>query len=139
MNKATNVIDEHRQAALAKDALAMRLRAHAPYSEFQVGAALLCDTGEVFLGCNVENASYSLTICAERVAAGTAVASGKTQWVAIAIASRGAVTPCGACRQFLAEFGNDLLVLCVDADSQVIRRFRLSELLPHAFDKNALD
>ena len=139
MKKAINVIDEQIQAAIVKGALTVRLRAHAPYSRFQVGAALLCDTGEIFLGCNVENVSYSLTVCAERVAAGTAVSSGKTQWIAIAIASRGAVTPCGACRQFLAEFENDLLVLSVDADSQEVRRFRLSELLPHAFEKSALD
>ncbi len=139
MNNAMNIIDEQLQEAIVKGALTVRSRAHAPYSRFQVGAALLCDTGEIFLGCNVENASYSLTVCAERVAAGTAVASGKTQWMAIAIASRGAVTPCGACRQFLAEFGNDLLVLSVDADSEEVRRFRLSELLPHAFEKSALD
>jgi len=134
-----NSIDEQLQASLVQEALAIRSRAHAPYSNFQVGAALLSKTGEIFLGCNVENASYSLTICAERVAAGTAVASGQSQWVAIAIASRGAVTPCGACRQFLAEFGSDLLVLSVDAESQKVRRFQLSELLPHAFDKTALD
>ena len=134
-----NSSDEQLQATLVQEALAIRSRAHAPYSNFQVGAALLSKTGEIFLGCNVENASYSLTICAERVAAGTAVASGQSQWVAIAIASRGAVTPCGACRQFLAEFGNDLLVLSVDAESQKVRRFQLFELLPHAFDKTALD
>jgi cytidine deaminase len=134
-----NSIAEHLQSVLIKEAQSVRLRAHAPYSRFQVGAALLCQTGEIFVGCNVENVSFSLTICAERVAAATAIASGHNHWVAIAVASRGAVTPCGACRQFLAEFGNDMLVLSVDADSEEVRRFRLSELLPHAFDKKALD
>jgi len=124
-------------SGLINAALAVRPQAHAPYSLFQVGAAILSRSGETFVGCNVENASFSLTICAERVAAGTAVTSGAREWQAVAVASRGGVTPCGACRQFLAEFGNDLIVLCVDAETKAVTRFRLSELLPHSFSKDA--
>jgi cytidine deaminase len=120
--------------SLVRAALEVRLRAHAPYSNFQVGAALLAEDGEVFEGCNVENASFSLTLCAERVAAVAAVTAQKRNWQAIAIASTGGVTPCGACRQFLSEFGRDLLVICVNAQSRSIQMYQLSELLPHAFD-----
>ena len=123
---------------LVKASLDVRLRAHAPYSGFLVGAALLCDDGEIHVGCNVENASYSLTLCAERVSAVTAVAAGRRVWLAVAVASQGGVTPCGACRQFLAEFAGDMLVISVDATTGRRRRYRLSELLPHAFDRSAL-
>ncbi len=124
---------------LIESARAVRLRAHAPYSRFQVGAALLCEDGEVFVGCNVENVSFSLTICAERVAAASAVATQRRRWTAIVVASRGAVTPCGACRQFLAEFSNDLQVICVDAVTPRRDEHMLSALLPHAFDRCAVD
>lgn len=120
--------------ALVRAALEVRLRAHAPYSNFQVGAALLADSGEVFIGCNVENASFSLTLCAERVAAVAAITAQKCHWRAVAIASKGGVTPCGACRQFLSEFGHDLLIVSVDVYSEKRQIFQLSELLPHAFD-----
>jgi cytidine deaminase len=134
----TREMDESILEALVQEALKVRLRAHAPYSRFQVGAALLTDNGKTIVGCNVENASFSLTICAERVAAGTAIAGGDIGWTAIAVASLGGVTPCGACRQFLAEFNRDLLVLSVDAETQAVRRYQLSDLLPFAFDKDAL-
>jgi len=124
---------------LVAAALAVRISAHAPYSRFHVGAALLCEDAEVFLGCNVENASFSLTLCAERVAAAAAVTAQHRVWRAIAIASPGGVTPCGACRQFLAEFGQDLLVLSVDAQTGARQNYLLSELLPHTFNRTALD
>jgi cytidine deaminase len=138
MSTQTPSIDESTLASLVEAALVVRHRAHAPYSHFLVGAALLSQTGETYVGCNVENASFSLTICAERVAAGTAIADGHAKWIAVAVASRGGVTPCGACRQFLAEFGNDLLVICIDAETRATRRYQLSSLLPHAFDKTSL-
>ncbi len=115
-------------------ALAARRHAHAPYSRFRVGAALLTASGKIYTGVNVENASYGLTICAERIAVGKAVSNGHCRFRAIAIAAPSAQpTPCGACRQVLAEFG-DCLVICVD--SRRPRRVwlhQLSELLPHAF------
>ncbi len=138
MNSTRRSFDEQVLETLVAEATQVRLRAHAPYSQFQVGAALLTASGHRFAGCNVENASFSLTICAERVAASTAVASGQRDWIAIAIVSPGGVTPCGACRQYLAEFGQDLLILCVDVQTQSVKRFQLSKLLPHAFDLNSL-
>ena len=100
-------------ADLLAAALAARERAYAPYSQFAVGAALECDDGTIVTGCNVENASYGLTMCAERTALFAAVASGHTLFRAIAVAGPPGVTtpPCGACRQVLAEFGRDLRVI----------------------------
>ena len=114
--------------------MAARHNAHAPYSKFRVGAALLTKSGKVYTGVNVENASYGLTNCAERVAVGKAVSEGYRKFQAIAVVAPSAsLSPCGACRQVLAEFG-EMVVIC--ADSRNTRRVRihlLSELLPHAF------
>jgi len=119
---------------LIATAKAARRRAHAPYSKFRVGAALLTNSGRVFTGVNVENASYGLTICAERVAIGKAVSEGHRKFQAIAIvAPKANLTPCGACRQVLAEFG-ECVVVCADSrDTKRARVYLLSELLPHAF------
>jgi cytidine deaminase len=115
-------------------ALAMRERAYAPYSHFLVGAAVLTASGQIFRGCNVENASYGLTLCAERGALVSAVAGGETEFVAMAVATSGGASPCGACRQFAAEFRGDLPVLIVDADQPVrVRETNLAELLPEQF------
>jgi len=115
-------------------ALAARQRAYAPYSQFQVGAAVRTAAGELFSGCNVENASYGLTICAERVAVSTAVAAGHRDFAALAVATPGGHPPCGACRQFLAEFCDDLPVLLIDATgAQPVARVTLHALLPGRF------
>src|SRR5881296_2781589 len=105
-------------------------RAHAPYSKFRVGAALLTKSGKVYTGCNVENASYGLTICAERVALAKAVSEGHRKFKAIAVvAPSGGLSPCGACRQVLAEFG-EMVVVCADSrNRQKLRLHLLSELL----------
>ena len=123
---------------LAKAALKVRDHAYAPHSHFYVGAALLMDDGKIYSGCNVENASFSLTICAERVAASAAVAAGYRSWRAIAIASDGGAMPCGACRQFLAEFGIDLKIVVVDVIEGTKEIRRLSQLLPDSFAANNL-
>lgn len=108
-----------------------REQAYAPYSEFQVGAALLAEDGTVFPGCNVENISYGLTNCAERVAIGAAVARGyrRFQKVVVVADTKEPVSPCGACRQVLAEFGVKSIVL-VNREESII--FSLDELLPRA-------
>ncbi len=124
----------HRQLIAA--ARRAQQHAHAPYSKFPVGAALLTATGKVFTGCNVENASYGLTICAERVAVSKAVSEGHRRFRALAlVAGHRRLTPCGACRQFLAEFG-DLAILCADSRRPAAPRiYRLSDLLPVAFER----
>jgi len=125
--------DNQRQQLLAaaKDA---RQRAYAPYSKFLVGAALMTDDGQFVTGCNVENASYGLTVCAERNAVFAAVAQGHRNFTAIALATVGGVTPCGACRQVLAEFCDDLPILIADVDQpDHVIETSLSVLLPGRF------
>ena len=112
-------------------------RAHAPYSRYRVGAAVLADDGRIFAGCNVENASYGLTLCAERVAVGAAVTAGVRALKAVAVAARGRAlpVPCGACRQVLAEFAApDTPVLVTGATARSpVKRFTLGRLLPARF------
>jgi cytidine deaminase len=117
---------------------AMR-NAWAPYSEFRVGAAIEAADGRVFVGCNVESASYGLTICAERMALGAAVAAGARalRRVAVTTEVEPPAAPCGACRQLLAEFGLDLEVIAAGPSSE--RRWTLAALLPDAFTKESLD
>jgi cytidine deaminase len=111
-----------------------RRSAFAPYSRFRVGAALLGRSGRIYTGCNVENASYGLTICAERTAVAKAVSEGEREFVAIAVASGPGVSPCGACRQVLIEFGIDLEVILVDGRGRSTKT-TLKKLLPRAFGK----
>jgi cytidine deaminase len=120
--------------ALIAAALQVRQYAHAPYSGWQFGAALLGKSGRVHVGCNVENASYGLTICAERSAVFAGVAAGEREFLALVVAGKSAATsfPCGACRQVLAEFCDDLPILLVGEDGSRLLT-SLNELLPHAF------
>ena len=123
---------------LVRTAIEARDQAYAPHSHFYVGAAVMGSDGVIVSGCNVENASYSLSLCAERVAASAAVASGQRSWRAMAIASVGGVTPCGACRQFLAEFGLNLTLIMIDVIDGTRTTRKLSQLLPEAFDGSSL-
>lgn len=109
-------------------------KAYVPYSHFPVGAALECADGTVFTGCNVENAAYGDTICAERCAVVKAVSEGHTDFARIAVwgDSRGYCMPCGSCRQVLSEFSADLRVIAARGDGSFVA-FPLSELLPHTF------
>ena len=115
------------------EANAVRERAYACYSRFQVGAALLGKSGRVFVGCNVENLSFGLTICAERAAVCAAIAAGEREFLAVVVVadSREPVTPCGACRQVLAEFCSDMEICSVNLAGQTYVA-RLSELLPRS-------
>lgn len=119
---------------LLNAARAAREQAYAPYSNFAVGAALLGKSGNIFTGCNVENVSLGLTICAERSAVTAAVQAGERGFVAIAIAaaSAAAIVPCGACRQVLAEF-NDSMVIYSEGANQYRMEWALSFLLPSPF------
>lgn len=127
-------MDNNRRQELIAAACEVRQRAYAKYSDFQVGSALRTTTGRIFVGCNVENVSYGLTVCAERVAVASAVAAGEHQFEALAIATAGGATPCGACRQVLAEFCEDLLILLIDVDNDgEVREVRLGDLLPARF------
>ncbi|MBN1136188.1 MAG: cytidine deaminase [Anaerolineae bacterium] len=117
-----------------------RERAYAPYSHFPVGAALLGRSGRVYTGCNVENASYPLTICAEQTAVAKAVSEGEREFKAIAVITATGATPCGACRQILREFGGpdgDLRVIVADTAGHV-RAFTIAELLPAGFTPDQL-
>lgn len=116
-----------------------RRRAHAPFSGFKVGAALRARTGEVVTGCNVENASYGLTLCAERVAVFKAVSEGIRRFDAIAVVadSKRLTPPCGPCRQILWEFCGDVIVHMGNLHGRT-RTMRLSELLPFPFDRSHL-
>ena len=111
----------------------MRAHAYSPYSEFAVGSALLAASGKIYRGANVENSSFGLTICAERIALGAAITAGEREFLAIAVVTPGGHHPCGACRQMLAEFG-DMQVLAADADREdAVNTMSLRELLPLGF------
>jgi cytidine deaminase len=124
---------------LLEAALAARENAHAPFSGFQVGAALEEDSGRIHTGCNVENATYGLTICAERVAVFKAISEGARKFRRIAVAAdTGTLTPpCGACRQILWEFCGDIEVLLVNLEGRS-ESLRLKDLFPRPFDATFL-
>lgn len=115
-----------------------RRRAYAPYSNYPVGAALRTKTGRVFTGVNVENAAYPTSICAERTAVFKAVSEGEREFEVIAIVTDNGGSPCGSCRQVLAEFGLDTLVVFADGNNTIVRETTVRELLPDAFEPRHL-
>jgi cytidine deaminase len=133
-------IDETMIATLIAAAREVQGRAHAPYSRFHVGAAVLTESGEIVTGCNVENASYGLTICAERSAITRIVAQGSGRPVVCLVVgpTEGPLTPCGACRQVLHEFNPDMQIICVGKNGNQITR-TAAELLPLSFGSQDLD
>ena len=120
-------------ARLIQVAREAQSHAHAPYSNFPVGAAVLTEDGRVFPGCNVENGSYGLTICAERNAVAAAVVAGARPVAVAVVANREGVTPCGACRQVLSEFARDLPVILASSTGDTHQMTSLAALLPGAF------
>ena len=127
-----NLTDEERRL-LIDLALEARRRAYAPYSNYPVGAALRTKSGRLFTGCNVENAAYPTGMCAERVAVFKAVSEGERSFEVIAVATSNGGSPCGGCRQVLAEFGLDTLVLIADGEGHLVQETSIADLLPGAF------
>ena len=118
---------------LIEAAIAASHKAYIPYSGYAVGAALLTADGAVYTGCNIENAGYSPTVCAERTALFKAVSEGQRQFACIAVVTRDGGSPCGVCRQALFEFSPGMTVLMADLDGELHLRATLAELLPHGF------
>jgi len=116
-----------------------RQRAYVPYSRYHVGAALRTKTGRIFTGVNIENAAYPQTMCAERVAIFKAVSDGEKEFDAIAVVTDNGGSPCGGCRQVLAEFGLDTLVLLANGKGELLKEMTVNELLPEAFTPEKLD
>jgi cytidine deaminase len=116
-----------------------RRRAYAPYSKYRVGAALRTKTGRVYTGVNVENAAYPASICAERTAVFKAVSEGELDFEVVAVVTENGGSPCGSCRQVLAEFGLDTVVLMANAKGQLIKETTVRELLPEAFTARHLE
>lgn len=124
---------------LIKLAIKWRENAYAPYSNFKVGACLLAKSGKVYVGCNVENSSFGATNCAERTAVFSAVASGEREFEKIAIVgsnSNDYAYPCGVCRQVMSEFGDFTVIVAKNENDY--KEYKLSELLPHSFNKDSM-
>lgn len=124
--------DEMKQKLLAL-AVQARQWAYAPYSHYAVGAALLTASGKIYDGVNIENAAYPVTVCAERVAVFKAVSEGERHFTAIAVVTQNGGSPCGSCRQVLAEFGLDTVVLIGNDKGELLKETSVRELLPEAF------
>ena len=122
---------------IVKAAIEVRKNAHAPYSNYTVGAAVETDDGTIVTGCNVESSSYGLTICAERAAICSAVAKGYRNFKRLAISSKGSGGPCGACRQFIWDLCGDIPVIIIGEDGST-EELQSSKLLPRAFDDRSL-
>jgi cytidine deaminase len=129
MNKLTN----EERTSLIDLADEARKLAYVPYSNYPVGAALRTKTGRIYTGVNIENAAYPQTMCAERVAIFKAVSEGDTEFEAIAVVTNNGGSPCGGCRQVLAEFGLDTIVLIADGNGNLQKELTISDLLPEAF------
>jgi cytidine deaminase len=132
-----NLLNEAQCQTLIAKAQEAALQSYSPYSHFHVGSALLTNDGRILLGTNLENASYGLTICAERNVIGQAVSAGTREFKAIAVWSVSeSLSPCGACRQFIREFGPDIIVIF--KQDKAIMQKTISELLPYAFSEKEL-
>ena len=131
-------ISEQEKQSLIDLANAARQRAYAPYSNYPVGASLRTKSGRIFTGVNIENAAYPHTMCAERVAIFKAVSEGEKEFEIISVVTDNGGSPCGGCRQVLAEFGLDTIVLMADGSGKLIKETTVKELLPEAFTPDHL-
>lgn len=131
-------LTETEKQDLVNSAIEARNKAYAPYSNFYVGAAILTDSGKIFYGCNVENAAYGSTICAERTALCKAVSEGEQEIRAVAVVLKGAGSPCGSCRQMLYEFNPEMPVIMADVDGVIHYEMLLKDLLPLGFGPHSL-
>lgn len=136
--KKSNEIPEQDIRALIELANEARRLAYAPYSNYRVGAALRTRSGSVFTGVNIENAAYPTSICAERTAVFKAVSEGEREFEIIAVVTDNGGSPCGSCRQVLAEFGLDTRVIMADGSGAIVKELTVAELLPEAFQPHHL-
>ena len=132
-------LDDDTKNSLVRSAADARQHAYAPYSRYPVGAAVLTESGRTFTGVNVENAAYPTGMCAERTAVFKAVSEGERRFRAVAVVTRNGGSPCGACRQVLAEFGLDIVVLIGDEAGRILQETTVRELLPASFGPGDLD
>jgi cytidine deaminase len=126
-------------ATLVHTAIEASRNAYIPYSNYPVGAALRAKDGTIYSGCNVENASYSATVCAERTALVKAVSEGRQAFDVLVVATKNGGFPCGTCRQVLYEFAPDLRIIIADLDGQIKYDMRLADILPHGFGRDSLE
>ncbi|MDZ7796599.1 MAG: cytidine deaminase [Candidatus Marinimicrobia bacterium] len=133
------MINKNKQKELVAAAKEVRRNAHAPYSAFHVGASLLTEENEIISGVNVESSSYGLSVCAERNAIASATAKGKDTFLALAIVSKGAVTPCGACRQVIYDICGNIDIILADEEGNIREVTNIKTLLPEAFGDKDLE
>ncbi len=131
-------LTQEQQSELIRQAQAARQHAYAPYSNYPVGAALLTESGKYYQGANIENAAYPTCICAERVAIFQAVFDGQRKFAAIAVVTANGGAPCGSCRQVIAEFGLQTIVLIADAEGRLVQETTINDLLPGSFGPSDL-
>jgi cytidine deaminase len=133
MEEKNLMLTDDLRAQLVQAAVSSRESAYTPYSNYKVGAALLTSTGKMYRGVNIENAAYPVTICAERVSVFKAVSEGEREFIAMAVVTSNGGFPCGSCRQVLAEFGLETLIIIADEYGKVVGEATVGELLPGAF------
>ena len=132
-------LSEQEKQFLVDLANTARQRAYAPYSHYPVGASLRTKTGRIFTGVNVENAAYPQTMCAERIAIFKAVSEGEKEFEIITVVTENGGSPCGGCRQVMAEFGLDTIVIFADGNGRIVKETTVKELLPEAFTPEHLE
>ena len=131
-------LEQEQKINLVKIAREVRKWAYVPYSHYSVGAAVLTDSGRIYDGVSIENPAYQVTVCGERTAIFKAVSNGERKFQAIAVVTKDGGTPCGSCRQVMAEFSPDMLVILANEHGKITAEVKLSDLLPGAFGADSL-